>query len=110
MPVDVELDESGKHVVINTEWRLKELCKSIPGAKWDAKTQVWNVPTSWATCLALRSTFKTDLQIGPRLTAWATNEVTTRITPANTLRDLETLEEGNEDLFPHIAAVAGLVP
>jgi SNF2 family DNA or RNA helicase len=35
------------------------------------------------------------------LTAWATNEVTTRITPANTLRDLETLEEGNEDLFPH---------
>ena len=101
MPVDVELDESGKHVIINTEWRLKELCKSIPGAKWDARTQVWNVPTSWATCLALRSTFKTDLQIGPRLTAWASNEVTTRITPANTLRDLETLEEGNEDLFPH---------
>jgi len=59
------------------------------------------VPTSWATCLALRSTFKTDLQIGPRLTAWASNEVATRITPANTLRDLETLEEGNEDLFPH---------
>jgi SNF2 family DNA or RNA helicase len=51
--------------------------------------------------LALRSTFKTDLQIGPRLTAWASNEVATRITPANTLRDLETLEEGNEDLFPH---------
>ena len=101
MPVDVELDESGKLVIINTEWRLKELCKSIPGAKWDAKTQVWNVPTSWATCLALRSTFKTDLNIGPRLTAWATNEVTTRITPANELRDLETLEEGNEDLFPH---------
>jgi SNF2 family DNA or RNA helicase len=35
------------------------------------------------------------------LTSWASNEVTTRITPANTLRDLETLEEGNEDLFPH---------
>ena len=101
MPVSVELDESGKHVVIHTEWRLKELCKSIPGAKWDAKTQVWNVPTSWATCLALRSTFKTDLEIGPRLTAWASNEVATRITPANDLRDLETLEEGNEDLFPH---------
>jgi len=99
--VDVELDESGTHEIINTEWRLKELCKSIPGAKWDARTQVWNVPTSWATCLALRSTFKTDLQIGPRLTAWASNEVATRITPANTLRDLETLEEGNEDLFPH---------
>jgi len=97
----VELDESSKHIIINAEWRFKELCKSIPGAKWDTKTQVWSVPTSWATCLALRSTFKTSLEIGPRLTDWATNEVTTRITPANALRDIETLDEGNEDLYPH---------
>lgn len=101
MAVNVELDESGKHIVINTEWRFKELCKSIPGAKWDPKRQLWNVPTSWATCLALRSTFKENLDIGPRLTSWAANELATRITPANELRDLETLEEGNEDLFPH---------
>lgn len=101
MAVNVELDESGKHIVINTEWRFKELCKSIPGAKWDPKRQLWNVPTSWATCLALRSTFKENLDIGPGLTAWAANELATRITPANELRDLETLEEGNEDLFPH---------
>ena len=102
MPVGVELDESGKHVIINAEWRFKELCKSLPGAKWDAKTSVWTVPTSWATCLALRSTFRTDLEIGPRLTEWATNELSNRITPANTLRDLETLEDpSNADLFPH---------
>ena len=101
MNVLVELDESSKHIIINAEWRFKELCKSIPGAKWDTKTQVWSVPTSWATCLALRSTFKTSLEIGPRLTDWATNEVTTRITPANALRDIETLDEGNEDLYPH---------
>lgn len=102
MPVAVELDESGKHVIINAEWRFKELCKSLPGARWDAKTSVWVVPTSWATCLALRSTFRNDLQIGPRLTDWATNEVTNRITPANNLRDLETLEDpSNADLFPH---------
>lgn len=102
MPVAVELDETGKHVVINAEWRFKELCKSLPGAKWDAKTSVWTVPTSWATCLALRSTFRDDLNIGPRLTEWATNELSNRITPANTLRDLETLEDpSNADLFPH---------
>ena len=100
--VAVELNEAGSHIVINAEWRFKELCKSIPGAKWDAKTQLWSVPTSWATCLALRSTFKEALEIGPRLTAWASNEVTTRITPANELRDLEVLEDGsNPDLFPH---------
>jgi len=102
VPVAVELDETGKHVVINAEWRFKELCKSLPGAKWDAKTSVWTVPTSWATCLALRSTFRDDLNIGPRLTEWATNELSNRITPANTLRDLETLEDpSNADLFPH---------
>ncbi len=102
MPVNVELDELGKNVVIHTEWRFKELCKSIPGSKWDPKEQQWRVPTSWATCLALRSTFRDDLVIGPRLAEWAGQEVATRINPANELRELEVIEDGfNEDLFPH---------
>ena len=100
--MNVELDDLNKHVVINAEWRFKELCKSLPGAKWDTKLSVWTVPLSWATCLALRSTFRNDLIIGPKLTDWATNELANRITPANTLRDLETLEDlSNADLFPH---------
>jgi SNF2 family DNA or RNA helicase len=102
VPVNVELDESGKNVIIHTEWRFKELCKSIPGSKWDPKEQQWRVPTSWATCLALRSTFRDDLVIGPRLAEWAGQEVATRINPANELRELEVIEDGfNEDLFPH---------
>jgi len=102
VPVNVELDELGKNVVIHTEWRFKELCKSIPGSKWDPKEQQWRVPTSWATCLALRSTFRDDLVIGPRLTEWAGQEVATRINPANALRELEVIEdEFNQDLFPH---------
>ena len=102
VPVNVELDESGKNVIIHTEWRLKELCKSIPGSKWDPKEQQWRVPTSWATCLALRSTFREELVIGPRLAEWAGQEVATRINPANELRELEVIEDGfNEDLFPH---------
>jgi SNF2 family DNA or RNA helicase len=102
VPVNVELDDSGKNVIIHTEWRFKELCKSLPGSKWDPKTQQWRVPTSWASCLALRSTFRDDLVIGPRLAEWAGQEVANRITPANELRDLEVIEDGsNEDLFPH---------
>jgi SNF2 family DNA or RNA helicase len=102
VPVNVELDESGKNVIIHTEWRFKELCKSLPGSKWDPKAQQWRVPTSWASCLALRSTFRDDLVIGPRLAEWAGQEVANRITPANELRDLEIIEDGsNEDLFPH---------
>ena len=102
MPVNVELDDSSANIIIHTEWRFKELCKSIPGSKWDAGAQQWRVPASWATCLALRSTFRDDLIIGPKLSLWASNELATRITPANDLRDLETLEDAsNEDLFPH---------
>lgn len=104
MPVNVELDDSGKHIIINAEWRLKELCKSIPGASWSAREQIWRIPTSWATCLALRSTFKDSLEIGPNLAIWAANERTNRIVPSNHLRDLEIMPDdyvGNDDLFPH---------
>jgi SNF2 family DNA or RNA helicase len=87
--------------VILAEWRLKELCKSIPGASWSAKEQIWRIPTSWAGCLALRSTFKTELELGPKLKAWAAQEKTKRVDPSNALRELEVSDAGDEDLFPH---------
>jgi SNF2 family DNA or RNA helicase len=101
MTIFVELDDSSSKILINAEWRYKELCKSIPGAKWDAKDNYWHLPLSWSGCLALRSTFKTDLEIGPKLAQWATQERTNRIEPANTLREVTELLEGDEDLFPH---------
>ena len=100
MPVVVDLDKENSHIIVNAEWRYKELCKSLPGSSWSQKEQVWRLPLSWSSCLALRSTFKTDLEIGPNLTAWAENELNTRITPAMSLRELEDYE-GDEDLFPH---------
>ena len=100
MAVAVELNDTKDAIAIATEWRFKELCKSIPGAAWSAKEQQWKAPLSWATCLALRSTFKDALEIGPGLADWAQNELVTRVTPANNLRDLEDAE-GDQDLFPH---------
>lgn len=100
MPVHVELSSSGDAICIQTEWRYKELCKSIPGASWNAKEQVWKTPLSWSACLALRSIFKSDLAIGQRLADWATNELNNRIAPANALRDVDDYE-GDSDLFPH---------
>jgi len=101
MSVFVELDDSGEHIIINAEWRLKELCKSLPGASWSAKESIWRIPASWAGCLALRSTFKSDLVLGPHLTEWAKHEKTTRVDPSNDLRDVDVMEEGDQDLFPH---------
>jgi SNF2 family DNA or RNA helicase len=89
--------------MITADWRFKELCKSIPGAGYDSKTQLWKVPVSWTACLALRSTFRDDLVLGPRLSEWATNERAVRIDPSTQLRELEQLPdgEGDQDLFPH---------
>jgi SNF2 family DNA or RNA helicase len=103
MAVGVELDETGKYILINADWRYKELCKSLPGSSYDSKAQLWKVPTSWTACLALRSTFKEDLTLGDALTAWASAERASRVDPSNALRDLEFLPdgEGDEDLFPH---------
>lgn len=100
MPVVVDLDEEKSHILINAEWRYKELCKSLPGSSWSQKEQVWRLPLSWSSCLALRSTFKNDLEIGSSLTEWAEYEVTSRINPTMSLRELEDYE-GDEDLFPH---------
>ena len=101
MTIFVELDASSSKILINAEWRYKELCKSIPGAKWDPKENYWHLPLSWSGCLALRSTFKSNLEIGPNLTQWATNEKTSRIDPANFLREVTEQVEGDQDLFPH---------
>lgn len=100
MAVRVEIDESLKSVIIHAEWRHKELCKSLPGSSWSTSEQIWKVPLSWSACLALRSTFRSDLEIGPRLTEWAANELSARISPAMALRELESAD-GDEDLFPH---------
>jgi SNF2 family DNA or RNA helicase len=101
--VEVELDSAGKHIIINAEWRYKELCKSIPGATWSSTDQTWKTPVGWATCLALRSTFKSDLLIGPRLGEWAANELATRVTPANEWRAVESVitTDQTDTLFPH---------
>jgi len=102
MTVFVDLDiTTGEHIIINAESRFKELCKSLPGAAWDAKASVWRIPLSWAGCLALRSTFRSELEIGPRLSAWAANEKAVRIDPSNQLRDVDISDTGDLDLFPH---------
>lgn len=100
MPVTVEIDSTGEHILINAEWRFKELCKSLPGSAWSSTENVWRVPLSWTSCLALRSTFKDDLVLGDNLVAWANQQLESRINPSMELRDLETAD-GDEALFPH---------
>lgn len=101
MTVAVDLDDSGTAIIIRAEWRYKELCKTIPGVTWDKKLDTWHMPLSWSGCLALRSTFKSDLEIGPKLSQWAFDELQSRINPALGLREEFDFPTGDSDLFPH---------
>lgn len=98
MPINVELDEGAGRIFIDAEFRYKELLKSLPGSSW--KNNKWSIPVSWSGCLALRSTFRDELVIGPKLSQWATDEVTKRVNPATALREA-TDAEGDPDLYPH---------
>lgn len=103
MPVTVELDDSGEYIYIDSDWRYNELCKSIPGTNWRPKEGprgMWRMPVSWGGCLALRSTFRNDLVVGDKLTAWAINERAIRIDPANAVRELLDTT-GDADLMGH---------
>lgn len=100
MTIIAEKHPDNQHIVVQSEWRYKELCKSLPGSSWSTADQVWKIPLSWSSCLALRSTFRDELEIGPALTEWAEFERNTRIDPAMALRELEEAD-GDEDLFPH---------
>lgn len=96
-----EITEDGARIGCATEFRHKDLIKSIPGARWDASSGLWLMSLSWSSCLALRATFGNDLEIGPNLHEWATQHRTNLIDPAMKLREVIGSDEGDPDLFPH---------
>lgn len=61
----------GERIGLETEYRDKDLVRSIPGSKFDGATRAWSVPLTWASCRALRGLFRERLTIGPDLLAWA---------------------------------------
>lgn len=96
-----EVNPSEPRIDCHVEFRHKDLIKAIPGAKWDRDREVWHAPLTWSTCLALRSTFDTDLEIGPVLGAWASKYRTEVQDPALAWRDVISTNEGDPDLFGH---------
>lgn len=111
MTLLAELDES-MPTKIKLEGPLKysELIKTIPGTKWSMPAdpanprqklpQAWRVTLSWQACLALRATFRENLQIGPNLNEWARRHRQMIIEPALALRTA-TEAPGYEGLFPY---------
>ena len=95
-----DLASDGQHIECRTEYRHKELIKSIPGARWQKDSGTWFLPLTWSSCLALRSSFKYELEIGAALTVLGARLPGRRRDPAMDLRTAFEAE-GDQDLFPH---------
>jgi SNF2 family DNA or RNA helicase len=118
--VMAELD--GDEIVVETEYRDKDLIKQVPAARYDANRYRWLIPLSWAACKTLRGVFGDRLKIGPELKQWSWDEYNVRIKPAMetraalnpddvvyykdklaALQQLHAQEKGYK-LYPHQAA------
>lgn len=99
MTVLAELDPTTNKVWLSSEWRWKDQITTIPGSKWDNSKGKWGVPVSWSACLALRSTFGGELEIGPALKDWALREKTERIDPCLAIRNATEWPEGDPTLY-----------
>jgi SNF2 family DNA or RNA helicase len=95
-----DLAADGEHIECTTEYRHKEIIKGIPGARWQKDTGTWHLPLTWSSCLALRSSFKHELEIGNQLAHWALDYRENTLTRALELRNAFQAE-GDADLFPH---------
>lgn len=102
LPVIAELDpDLPEKIKLHAEFRYKELIKTLPGSKYPNPKygDAWRIPLTWQGCLALRTTFGADLELGPKLTAWAQEYRTQVIDPAMSMRE-QLDSDGYPELFP----------
>lgn len=95
---DLDPADGSRILVTRTSPLQKDLFNRIPGTKWSHRQQAWHLPLGWAGCLALRSTFREDLEVGPGLAEWATSEYRERVQPCLDLR-MAYDAEGSETLY-----------
>ncbi len=88
------IERDGDSIVLTAPLLTAAKAKQIPGARHDARARVWRYPLTWAVCKTARAVFGSELEIGPELVAWATNELETRIAPALAARE-EALSASN---------------
>lgn len=62
-------------VLLESEWRERELCRQVPGCIWSDTLRAWTATLSWATCVALRGVFGERLEVGADLSEWAAGEL-----------------------------------
>jgi SNF2 family DNA or RNA helicase len=111
----VDLDpEHASKLVVESDFRLKDRVKAVPGARWDIERRVWTVPRTWPACIALRAEVGTSLKIGDDLRAWAEDERDRKQASLELRNQLESTSDvpdipGFDDLFPYQFVGAELI-
>lgn len=107
MSLYAEIDDQDETKILITkyEWKYKELLDSIPSSSYkpkrgDGPYGAWQFSLTWQTCLALKSTFKQNITIGPKLMQWTTTLYNDVVLPAYNMRQNLTAE-GYDGLYPH---------
>lgn len=86
-------------IVIETEYRDRELIRSVPGARYKADEKTWHVPLTWPAVVQLANTFGDRLDVDPELKEWAAEYHIGIVSPAWTIRQSQDAP-GREDLRP----------
>lgn len=98
-----EIDAISGDISVTTQWTEKDVIKSIPGARWDAKAKIWKLPLAWGSCVALRGFFGDSLHIGDGLVQWATMYRTNRVDRAMAMRDrIDGIRADEESLLDEL--------
>lgn len=90
-------------------FKFKEKLNTVPGTVFSSPRaldgsgklpQQWRVSLTWQSCLALRTTFAEDLEVGPNLAAWSRDYRARIIDPAMAMR-VSTSAPGYPNLFEY---------
>jgi SNF2 family DNA or RNA helicase len=84
---EIAPDGSGL-IWVQTTFTEKEQIKLVPGAHWDGRNKIWNLPLSWASMITMRGIFGEAFTYGQQLLSWTWHERQTRVDPANALREV----------------------
>lgn len=74
-------------LTISSEWTEKELIKSIPGSRWNAKLKVWTLPDAWASFVTAKGILGDRLSFSENVLTRMWSEHRERIAPSLDLRD-----------------------
>lgn len=74
---DVKVELVDGKIRLYSEWfpGVADMCKAVPGHRWNKEQRCWQYPLTLSTCRILRETFTDMLVIGPYLADWAREEI-----------------------------------